>query len=415
MESDMARGADGDIVRQVFASPLADTHNHLFPEAKRCGEQHDFTLFFDGYAASVLRRCGMPQEELAKLGDEGLSAADKWRILEPYWGLARVTGVMRPQLWAMRDLFDADELNAETAERITEEIRRTNRPGRSREILHDKANLHHVQICSAELYPTQPEQEGFYLYDLGISGLINGSAVGELEQKTGRAIDSLDRHLEAVDWCFEQYGRQAVGLKDGNCYRRPLNYTPTRKGDAERAFRVVRKGPDEADSLARRPFEDFVYHHCLAKAEEYALPIRSHIGYTAGISPQECNHACHMEPILASHPNLRFILLHAGYPFADETVGLCMAYPNACADLGWIWQLDPVWSEAFVRRFVTSVGPRQLLLFGGDTGFAEVTYGYSRVARQGLALALTRLREQELIEDRDVDLLIERLTVENAR
>ena len=94
---------------------------------------------------------------------------------------------------------------------------------------------------------------------------------------------------------------------------------------------------------------------------------------------------------------------------------LCQSYPNAYADLGWVWQLDPMASARFVRQFVTACGPKQLLLFGGDTGFAETSFGYSLVARLGLATAVTRLLADGLLESADVPVLLERLMTGNAR
>jgi len=418
LPKDLPAAADREIAERVFASPLANTHEHLWPESMRLADKADWTIFFDGYASGVFQRCGMSQEELQRVGAKDLSPEEKWQTVAPYWPAARLTGVIGPQLWAMRDLYGVEELTARSARTLTEKITAANRPGYTRQILQDRAGFHHCQICSnvESPYPEDIDQrDGYLLYDLTVSGIISGADLGLLETKTGREIGSLDQYLDAVDWCFDRYGRQAVALKDANCYRRPLNYRKRSRQDAARAFDAFRARGEELEPDVRRVFEDYVYYHVLGKAEQYDLPVRIHFGYTAGITPLTDIRPQHFEPIIKDHPNIRFVLLHAGYPFMPEALALCMAHANARFDLGWIWQLDPVASQRMVLRFVTSVGPRQLILFGGDTGWAEASYGYSLAARRGLVLALTRGVGDGWVRRADVDFLIDRLMVQNAR
>ena len=407
-----------DIARRVFETPLADTHNHLSPEAQRLAERHDFTLLFDGYASGVLRRCGMPADDITRLGRKDLTPEEKWRLMAPFWPRARVTGVMRAQVHTVRELFGFDDLNEKTVGPVTEMIRATNQPGRVREVL-DKANLHHVQICGQGVFPDALEEHGFFTYDLVATTFVTGLAIAELEKRLGRAVDSLDRYLEAVDLCFERCGPRACAIKLQNGYFRTLDFRKTAKADARKAFAALNadRPHGEYQPTARtRPFEDFVYHHIVALARKYDLPVRHHIGFTAGVfHGVHGDHPHHLEPTIKANPDVRFILLHAGYPYLAETIGICQSNANAYADLGWIWQLNPAASARFVREFVTSVGPRQLLLFGGDTGFPETTYGYSRLARHGLAQAVGSMLADHLIDGSDVEYLIDSLCFENAR
>lgn len=188
-----------DIIERVFATPLADTHNHLLPDSLRCAEQHDFTMLFDGYAAGVLLRCGMTPEEMRIIPDKTRTPEEKWAVLAPYWPLARTTGIMRSVLYAMRDLFGVEELNAASAVNITEQIRANNVVGRSRQVLQQMGNLHHVQINStvSRLFPLErlDEEPGWHLFDLDVSGMINGLAIADLEQRSGITINSFEQFI----------------------------------------------------------------------------------------------------------------------------------------------------------------------------------------------------------------------------
>jgi hypothetical protein len=242
--------------------------------------------------------------------------------------------------------------------------------------------------------------------------ILTSQALEQLVQRTGRPIVTFADYLAAIDWLFTTYGARAVGVKLAINYWRRLDFRPRSREEAEAAFAQQASGEAPRDP---RAFEDFVFFHVAALAAAHDLPLRFHCGFTAGITPLLDVRPTHLEPVFAARTANRFVLLHAGYPFLHETIALCQAYPHVYADLGWIWQIDPVWSERFVREFVTACGPRQLLLFGGDTGFAETAFAYSLGARQGLARALTTLRRDGLVEAVDVDHLIARLMVENAR
>ena len=408
------------IDKLVMTTPLANTHDHTYSEAVRVESRLDFTILFDNYASGVFVRMGMTWEELARIREQSLGAREKWEIVAPYWRQARLTGVLRAQVHTIRDIFGYDDLSRSTVVPISEEIRRTNRPGRSYTILKGTANLHHCQIQSIQgsLFPVDraDEMPGFALFDILVNGLIQGCDIAVLEHYGGKSINSLDNYVDEVDSYLASVSSRAVALKSYNAYFRALDYRGVDKADAERAFDRLNKDrptqeyrtPEET-----RPFEDYMFQHLAELAADYDLPFRVHVGFTQ--SMLRYSHATDFEPAIAANPRTRFILLHAGYPFMDETIALCMAHANLYADLGWIWQIDPLASEAFIRQFVTSVGPQQLLVFGGDTMYAEVTYGYSRPARLGLARAISSVLQDGLIDEKDVEPLVRDLCFENAR
>jgi len=407
---------DPAIGELALSRPLANTHDHQFPEKQRLalGPRLDWTLCMDGYAVGVLSRAGMPQDK-SSLICTGLSPEEKWDLVAPYWRHARLTGVMQPQILAARLLYGVADINRETVGDITRQIQAANRPGICRHILQDVAGFHHVQNCSTvqPIYPVDFDaRDGFQLYDMDLSRILTGKALPDLAARSGREIKSFADYLAAVDWCFTQYGKRAVALKVVNNYWRALDFVPATPEEAASAFAKNVLGGEPTPA---RVFEDFMLYRSLGSAREYDLPIRFHCGFTAGISPLPDVRPSHIERLVASARGNRFVLLHAGYPFAEETVALCQAYPHVYADLGWIWQIDPVWSERFVREFVTACGPRQLLLFGGDTGFPETSFAYSLGARLGLARVLTGLQRDRLADAADIDFLFDRLLVENSR
>lgn len=117
------------------------------------------------------------------------------------------------------------------------------------------------------------------------------------------------------------------------------------------------------------------YEPYLALAEEFDIPVAIHTGLAPpGISYDECcrklrTHFANpltVEEVLNRHPKLRLYLMHAGYPYKQETIALMMQYPNIYADLAVINWVMP--REAFHDYLETLVrnGFGKRLMFGSD-------------------------------------------------
>ena len=72
-----------------------------------------------------------------------------------------------------------------------------------------------------------------------------------------------------------------------------------------------------------------------------------------------------IEDALARHPDLRVYIMHAGYPFLEETIALLLSHPQVYVDISAIDWLLP--REEFHRylRELTRYAPERLM-FGSD-------------------------------------------------
>lgn len=76
-----------------------------------------------------------------------------------------------------------------------------------------------------------------------------------------------------------------------------------------------------------------------------------------------------LEPVIATRPGLRAYLMHAGWPYLDETKAMMYIYPTLYADIGVLaWALP---REAFYSalRELVEAGMEDRLLFGTDQMF----------------------------------------------
>ena len=112
----------------------------------------------------------------------------------------------------------------------------------------------------------------------------------------------------------------------------------------------------------------------MALAEEMDVPIGIHTGSGPPGAVYECcpkfresvGNPLLLEELLVRHPKLRVFIMHAGYPYFDDTVALLHAYPQVYADVAVIdWVLPRSEFHDYLRRLVQA-GFGKRLMFGSD-------------------------------------------------
>ena len=117
------------------------------------------------------------------------------------------------------------------------------------------------------------------------------------------------------------------------------------------------------------------YEPYLALAEELDIPVNLHTGTgPPGISYDECCRSFRValgnpiliEDALNRHPKLRVNLMHAGWPFLQETLAVLFEYPQVYADLGAAdWLLPRAEFHAYLAALMRA-GFGKRILFGSD-------------------------------------------------
>lgn len=127
-----------------------------------------------------------------------------------------------------------------------------------------------------------------------------------------------------------------------------------------------------------------------ALAEELGVPIAVHSGSgPAGIvyrgqprHRERIGNPSSFEEVLVRHPKMKLIIMHAGWPFLDDTVALLSAYPQVYVDLGAIdWAEQRPMMDHYLEQLMT-YGFGKRILFGSD----------QMVWPEGTAQAIARFR-----------------------
>ncbi len=111
-----------------------------------------------------------------------------------------------------------------------------------------------------------------------------------------------------------------------------------------------------------------------ALAEELDVPFGIHIG----LGPPGAAYAGRpkyrmalsdpllLEDVLIRHPNLRLYVMHAGWPFIDNMIGLLYAHPQVYIDIAVInWVLPRAEFHRYLKRLVEA-GYANRIMFGSD-------------------------------------------------
>lgn len=405
----------------VEETPLVDTHEHLIEEEQRLEGRldgifpcDDWAYLFWHYFADDLASAGMSEEERKRLFHPETPTEQKAVLLLPWWERTKHTGYGQAVRTTLQGLYGEDDFTAESAPRIAEKYREWVRPGFYREILRDKCGLDHCQVNSLQSLFMESTQPDLLRQDLSILSLSTSLNRTFVEREGAR---SLEDWLGVIEGKFRQYGPRAVAVKSQCAYERGLDFGEPDRSAAESIFYRWFAG-DPVSPEDRKPLEDFLFDVCVRLAAEHGLPVKLHTGTMAGFGYMPLGrvgrNASDLCPLLKRYPETRFVLMHIGFPFQHEMIALAKHYPNAYIDMCWAWILSPNACVSFLKDYLLTVPANKLFTFGGDYITVENVLGHSRIARKGIAQAVSELVQEGWLRLEETKPLIERIMNRNA-
>jgi len=208
-----ARVSPGEIravVRQrVDATPFVDTHEHLLEEKTRLAGAgspeipcDDWAFLLAHYFHSDLVTAGMPEKDQERLFSPTADPLEKWRIVEPWWPLARHTGYGRAVALALQELYGVDSLSASTVARVQAGYEALRQPGFYEKVLRGHANVSSAQVNCLEGVPfLRSAQPTLLMQDISLDDAL--SLVEPLLNGNARALFDVDakaRKLASAPW-----------------------------------------------------------------------------------------------------------------------------------------------------------------------------------------------------------------------
>ena len=384
-----------DLAHHIETTPLVDTHEHLRKEPDWLEDGPDILQdLFGNYVPADLNTAGASPDAMTRLMDASdPDIAGRFKGIQEAWEATQFTGYGEAVRLIAEHVYGIDELTGEALESAQEKIKVLRKPGERYRLLHDVANLDHIQTDDFS-WPCLPDHSGldFFLYDLSWAGFCNGQIDTEqIHAETGVEVKDLRTLRQGMEAIFAKHGPCAIAVKAQHAYNRTLDWTERNDVEASAALSQVLNQPAEELSVETYLcLGDWCWARGVELSIEHNLPFKIHTGYYAGNDRMPVSRipAGNMCDLFARYLDAKFVLMHIAYPYNDELVALAKHYRNIWVDLCWAWSIDPYSSRDFLRRFIHAVPSNKIFAFGGDTGWPTSSMAYAIQARNEIRRAL---------------------------
>jgi uncharacterized protein len=385
----------------IAAIPLTDTHEHLEPEDVMIKRRPCISHFFIHYASCDLISSGMPYSLMVEIRGDKLSDDEKWEKFEPYWQKARNTTYCQAVNIAIRDLFALPGLSRETYKPLLKKMAENWKPGWYHTVLKEKANIEISVIDRGGIDAGGPLFDPALFVPVArfdeFFHAVGRHSVTALSERFDVSIHSLADLLTALDKAFEWAAKGGmVGVKCGLAYERNLFFDNVTLHDAEVVFNQAFRERGEGVSWAEaRPFQDFMLHQIVRRAEAYHVPFQFHTGIQEGNG----NYVTDTDPTLLTnlflmYHHVKFDLFHAGFPYCREMGVLAKNFQNVYPDMSWMHVIGALPARNLLDEWLDLVPANKILGFGGDYLFVEGAYGHACIARENVARVLAHRVER---------------------
>jgi hypothetical protein len=408
----------------VFAIRLIDTHEHLMSEKEALTNPSDFSCLFTNYQLSDLISSGAQQDKLyAILKGKDTPLDGKWPVIRNNWQEMRNTAYGRSVLIAARDLYEINDLNENTWKELSIRIAKMHQPGYYEKILKEKAKIDACLIMEYNTTnPRDVKNEGtcnfrrFFVYDKYCSFFCYKKMNTRLSGY-GKKISSLSDFKFLIDSVFEQDVKKGIqGAKFGVAYYRTLKFEDVSEENATSVFEKMKADPDRIFSFQEaKPLQDFVFFRLLSLCDKYNVPVQIHTGLQTGNGNDISNaNPVGLVTAISKFPNVKFCLLHAGYPYGGETATLAKDFPNVFIDMAWSALISPTYTARYLEEFIETIPACKIMAFGGDSQTVEGAYGASILARETVSKALIQLVCNGYLSESEVPDIAKKILRENA-
>ncbi|MBW7863642.1 MAG: amidohydrolase family protein [Candidatus Hydrogenedentes bacterium] len=410
-----------DLAETVADILIVDTHEHIPDETVACADTLGFFGLFEHYVSSDLVSAGMPRASLEAMRTpgNGLSDLERWTLMEPWWPHVRNTGYGAAMREYLSDLFGVAEISRDTVEDLCGRMRAARKPGWFHTVLREKARIDKALVIRWPGQPVTVDRDLFRAVPI-LDHYAMPSTRAELEaleKESGLAIQTLDRLMAAQEAMLDRFTAEGIaGVKIFAAYRRSLQFDRWSKAEAARAFdRVWLSQALDLTFADLKPLQDFMTRRVVALAAERGLPVQIHTGLQEGNG----NHLANANPLLLTdlvmdHPDTRFDLFHAGYPYAGEMAAMAKYFPNVYADLCWVQAISPSAAARILDEWLDTVPSNKILAVGGDSNYAEGAYGHCNIARRIACNVLADRVERGMNDAAEAKRLARRILRENA-
>lgn len=420
---------------------LADAHAHLSPEPVWNNGPSDITDIFL-YCLPDLISAGMSRDDL-HLPTEGVPAfhasfgepyqpdtrsnLEKWQIMKPYWPYVRKMGTGIHARRVLKLFFGVDDLTDETVTIFEQKLPEYKK--KSYKELFSQFKIDRVMNVSIGGSRSNPPTEVMeqQLYTDQFTQPVSRDTLYLLEKLTGIPIFSLDSYMDALDQFLESEVKEG-GMKGFKfhltSFNRELKFDLTDKFEAEKALDKILTSITRGSLCSAmghsyeemRPLHDYLQNHVLGKAVELNVPVQIHtgtFGASMGFKLSGSNPTLLTDTILR-YPQVKFDLLHCGWPYARELGEMARSLDNVCINTTWLQILSPVAYKHFMKEWLLQIPVNKIFGFGSDELNPLSTCACADVYRELATQVFAELVEEKFLTEKEALFMIQRISRDNV-
>ena len=135
-----------DLTHHIQSIRLVDTHEHMKREAEWVENGPDILQdLFGNYVPADLVTAGASPKAMRNLMDASQDIASRFEGIQDAWEATQFTGYGEAVSLIAKHIYGLDELTGDALASAQDKLKTIRTPGKRHHILHDLANLDHIQ------------------------------------------------------------------------------------------------------------------------------------------------------------------------------------------------------------------------------------------------------------------------------
>lgn len=276
---------------EVAALEVHSTHEHLHTESHRLALGADTALWLHPYVPTDLTGAGLAPAVLKQImpgevGPPKVAMCDLDTAIFAALQLTRHSGYSEVVRRTASLFGGSPDLSCDNLAACIPVLQQRLSPGyyerecRRAGLL--SLQTHSFDIAHGGCLPVRREPcQPFHHRDLFVNGFLTGQSFAVMQAEKAITINSLEAWEAAVERYFVDDAARCIAVKCSIAYDRRLNFEPTEREEAHRAFEMLFRDGEGASSASHETgalwtFENYGLRFILQLAGRYDLPVKLH-------------------------------------------------------------------------------------------------------------------------------------------
>ncbi len=426
-----------ELINYARTIPVIDAHEHIsiYDGEKESGIDILKEVFAFYYLSTDLIMSGMSQAALEYVRDVTQSVLKRWDVLEPYWRLNAHTGYARIIKIFAKDLYGIDHIDRNSIEQLNKAYCEANKPGHLHEIL-KKCNIEYCVIQHNRAASIDQADRTYYRGSYRVDSFIFPELDEYMEvkertevrkmmrqaaDKANITLDSLEKWTKVCEYSVATaLNKGEICLKSTAAYMRSLLFEEPDEEEAAKYFDRLwqEDASDEISVRERTAFEDYMMHFILRLANDRGLIFQFHTGLLGGdgeghiLQNSDPSLMCN---IIKKYTNVKFDLLHMGYPYEHAVTAMLKMHPNVYVNMAWAQIISPEAYRNILSEWLESVAINKIMAFGGDHEYVDHIYGSLVLAKMHVCKVLAQKIQDGVFNLEEAKWAAKRLFYDNPK